>query len=541
MIVVTEEALEKSVLNLVSQDLNGIYLLDIFNDEFTSFSMVEGRFTVSEKKPLSVFLDEFRQNVDERYMKEIMSIISIPKLQEERKNGNDKMLVSYKTFNNKSYTILSKLIETDNGGMVLLLQKQEKEFKSDNVENNIRFNSLVDSLSDAIIKVQNVFGLDKKKLSDIKNAEGYINSVFSSLINNYPELKSSLNKTYANVSSRKEDTILIVDDDVVMRNMIKKIFAEDYKIVTASNGKEALDYLNDNENKGVNSSADHVIGIFLDLTMPVLDGFAVLEYLSKKNYLTRVPVIIISGDYEKETRSRVYNYNIADMLEKPFDFEVVKHRISNFINLYKSSNSLNDLISNQNEALKDLINPFIEAYRYDYKDNIRTVGEYVKILASKVMEDYPGYNLTNDKVEKMSSASTYYDVGFYSIPRKILAKDKLFTNEDIDKVKKYPLFGAKMIEYLLSLSSDALYKEYAINIAKYYHENYDGSGYPEGLSQDNIPLESQIASVCIMYNNLKRKGSDKVKDIIASKSGVMFNPKIIESFIKAADSFENVS
>lgn len=537
----TEETLEKSVLNLVSKDLDGIYLLDIFNDQFTSFSISDGHFMVKEKKSLSVFLDEFRQKVDEHYVKEIMSIISIPKLQEERKNGNDKVSISYKTFNNKSYMILSKLIETDNGGMVLLLKRQEKEFKDDNVENNIRFNSLVDSLSDAIIKVQNVFDLDKKKLSNIKNVEEYINSVFSSLINNYPELKSSFNKTYANVSSRKEDAILIVDDDAVMRGMIKKIFDDDYKIITASNGKEALDYLNDNENKGVNSSADHVIGIFLDLTMPVLDGFAVLEYLSKKNYLTRIPVIIISGDYEKETRSRVYNYNIADMLEKPFDFEVVKHRISNFINLYKSSNSINNLVSNQNETLKDLINPFVEAYRYDYKDNIERVSEYVKILASKVMEDYPEYNLTDDKIEKMSLASIYYDVGFYSVPRKILAKDKLFEKDDVDKVKKYPLFGAKMIEYLLSLTSDALYKEYAINIAKYYHENYDGSGYPESLSQDKIPLESQIASVCIMYNNLKRKGNDQFKDIIVNKSGVMFNPKIIKSFVKVADLFEKVS
>ena len=141
----------------------------------------------------------------------------------------------------------------------------------------------------------------------------------------------------------------------------------------------------------------------------------------------------------------------------------------------------------------------------------------------------------------MSLASIYYDVGFYSVPRKILAKDKLFEKDDVDKVKKYPLFGAKMIEYLLSLTSDALYKEYAINIAKYYHENYDGSGYPESLSQDKIPLESQIASVCIMYNNLKRKGNDQFKDIIVNKSGVMFNPKIIKSFVKVADLFEKVS
>ena len=141
-----------------------------------------------------------------------------------------------------------------------------------------------------------------------------------------------------------------------------KIFDQDeYKIVMAANGKEAIDYVEENSKKGIEQTSDHIVGIFLDLTMPVLDGFAVLDYLSERNYLNRIPVIIISGDYEKETKIRVYNYNIADMLEKPFDFDVVKHRIGNFINLYKSSNSLNDLINNQTESLKEIIDAYIKA------------------------------------------------------------------------------------------------------------------------------------------------------------------------------------
>lgn len=89
-----------------------------------------------------------------------------------------------------------------------------------------------------------------------------------------------------------------------MRNMIKKIFADEYKIIMAENGKEAIEYLEANSSKGITESSDNILGIFLDLTMPVMDGFAVLEYLSKNNYLYRIPVIIISGDYEKETKAR---------------------------------------------------------------------------------------------------------------------------------------------------------------------------------------------------------------------------------------------
>lgn len=536
-----EKMLEESVIKLMSDNLVDICLIDVFNDSVTSYVLVQGNFTVKEKKTFTEYLEWLKTNTEEQYFKSFMNAISIPKLEEERKNGKEKVTLNYKTLNNKTYNITSMLINNENGNAVLVLKTKEHEVNANNkVEQEIKFNSLIDSLSDAIIKVQNAFNLDEKLLSNIKNLEDYINSVFSVLTSNYPELKKSLNKTYANISSRKEDVILIVDDDMVTRNMIKRVFDGTYNIVTANNGKEALEYLNENENKGINSSADHIIGIFLDLTMPVLDGFAVLEYLSKKNYLTKLPVIIISGDYEKETKARVYNYNIADMLEKPFDFEVVKHRIGNFINLYKSSNSLSNLVSAQNEELKDLINPFVEAYRYDYKDNIIKVNKYIKILANKVMENYPEYNLNSDLIQKMADASAYYDVGFYSVPKMILSKTKDFTKDDIDKIKSYPMFGAKMINYILSLTSDSLYKEYSINIANYYHENYDGTGYPSGLLGDKIPLESQIASVCIMYNNLRRKSNEFAKDTIISKSGVMFNPKIVGSFMKVADLFEKV-
>ncbi len=538
----TYEMLEESVLKLISDDLKDIFLFDVFNDTATCYAIVDGKFTVKEKSAMEKYLEELKTNTEEQYFKSIVNAISIPKLEEERKNGKDKITVTYKTLNNKTYTNTSMLIDTNSGKAVLVLRTRENENKANvKVEESIRFNSLIDSLSDAIIKVQNVFNLDEKQLSNVKNLEEYINSIFSVLTSNYPELKKSLNKTYANVTSRTEDTILIVDDDMVTRNMIKKVFDGTYKIVTANNGKEALEYLEENKEKGISTSSDHIIGIFLDLTMPVLDGFAVLEYLSKKNYLTRLPVIIISGDYEKETKSRVYNYNIADMLEKPFDFDVVKHRIGNFINLYKSSNSLHDLVNDQNEELKDLINPFIEAYQYDYKDNIARVNKYITLLANKVMEDYPEYNLTSDLVNKMAEASMYYDVGFYSVPRMTLSKTNDFTKEDLDKIKNYPLFGFKMINYILSLTSDSLYKKYGTNITKYYHENYDGTGYPEGLAGDKIPLEAQIAAVSIMYNNLRRKSSDKAKDVIISKSGSMFNPKIVGSFMKIADEFEKIS
>ena len=226
------------------------------------------------------------------------------------------------------------------------------------------------------------------------------------------------------------------------------------------------------------------------------------------------------------------------MLEKPFDFEVVRHRIGNFINLYKSSNSLNNIINDQSRSLRELINPFVESYRYDYEENIKNINKYFKILAHQVMNDYSEYNLDNDKIEKMADASMYYDIGFYSIPRSILSKKIDFTKEELEKIKNYPVFGSKMLKYVLNYIMDEAYKKYANNITLYYHENYDGSGYPNGLKEEEIPVEAMIAQVCITYNNLKRRNVSDKLSYIEKRKGIIFNPKIVESLKKVIDKFE---
>lgn len=534
-----ESVLEQKVLESYKEDIE-VLLIDIFNDGLTKYKYEDSSFKMVDKVSLNVYLENLKSEIKEEYLKNYMNSISIPKLEEKEKNGEKKINIIYKTLNNDVYFGTSMLVNLNDTKYVMLITKKE-ENKVSSSSNNLKYNTLVDSLSDVIFKIQNIFNVDEKNINNIKSVEEYINALFSTLTSNYPELKSSLNKTVANITGRSEDTILIVDDDLVMRNMIKKVFNDDYKIVMAANGKEAIEYLDENKNRGFTESSDHVIGIFLDLTMPVMDGFAVLDYLSKKDYLNRIPVIIISGDYEKETKQKVYNYNIADMLEKPFDFDVVRHRISNFINLYKSSNSLNDLINDQNNDLKDIINPYVEVYFEDYNKNISNIQKYMKILCQKVSADYSEYSLDEHKIDKIVDACKYYDIGFNTVPRSVLIKDSNFTEEDLTKIKNYPIFASKLINYVLSKTSDEAYKKYAVNIAKYYHENYDGTGYPEKLKENNIPLESQIAAICIMYNNVQRKGKEVARDIIIGKSGTMFNPKLVGSFMKVINQFEQIS
>lgn len=532
-----EENLDSIIRKLALSSNTKICITDVFKDEISIYKVLDGKPEMEGKHQLTSYLEGLQNSVNASYLKGVMEMFSIPKFKEESKNGNDKVKFKYQDLNNKWHNITAMLVKKDSE-LIFSIIEDEDGTKNALVPDE-KFNSLVSNLSDAMLKIYNSFDIKINNLEDIKKIEEYINTILSGLSNKYPELKKSFKENALDVSSMTYDTILIVDDDLVTRNMIKKVFQDEYKISMATNGKEAIEYLEENKNKSKFESSDNVLGIFLDLTMPVMDGFAVLEYLSKNNYLSKIPVIIISGDYERETKMRVYNYNIADMLEKPFDFDVVRHRIGNFINLYKSSNALTNLVSGQGEKLKDLIDAFVRAYESDYEDNIRKIKNYIMILGSKVKEDYPEYALTDELVEKMADASKYYDIGFYSIPRKILNKKENLNEEELRIIKEYPLFGNKMTEYILSLTSDMKYKDYACNIVKYYHENYDGTGYPNGLKESNIPLEAQIASLVIMYNNLARRVSNPA-EIIISKTNKAFSPKLIKAFEEVKDEFLTV-
>ena len=113
-------------------------------------------------------------------------------------------------------------------------------------------------------------------------------------------------------------TILVVDDSNIVRNFVKRIFNSTYNVGVAENGEEAISIINSNKDN------DNIVAVLLDLNMPVVDGFAVLDFMKKNNLFLKIPVSIISGDSSKETIDRAFTYQIVDMLGKPFNENDVK-------------------------------------------------------------------------------------------------------------------------------------------------------------------------------------------------------------------------
>lgn len=215
------------------------------------------------------------------------------------------------------------------------------------------------------------------------------------------------------------------------------------------------------------------------------------------------------------------------------------------INLYRSSNSLNNIMLEQHKDLKNIVNSLIGSYEIDNERMMKMVKKYTKILAMQVSVDYREYNINSNMIDKMAESVGYYGLGNYTLPKSILYKRGMYTEEERSLIKTANINGANIVKYVLTKNNQAVDERYCYEIAKYYNERYDGNGYPEGLSGNSIPLAVQIASIAIEYSNLINTINpidyERVSSLIIMEAGRKFNPRIVESFKKVKTEFESIT
>ena len=524
--------MNKGILKGVFNFYDDIRVIDVLNDSIITLSYSNDAIVSTNKASYSEFLDKLSSEVKEEDLKHLTEQSSLNNL-ETHPNG---IMVNYEKQDNHKYSSLYMLIDSARK-LILMLTHKTSEISTNDKS---RLSNFTDEVSDAILKIYNLFEANTSSNLNIDNVESYINAIFTNLTTDYKELSNALAKKAFNVSSRFGKTLMIVDDDMVTRGMLRKIFKDDYNIVEAANGNEAIEILDRTLNNKGYEKTDNIVGMFLDLTMPIADGFSVLDYMTNNNLLSNIPVIIISGDYEKETRNKAYNYNIADMIEKPFDFQIVRHRINKFINLYRTSSSLTNIVSDQYANTNKIIDNILKAYAYDYSDNIKKLYQYLNIIATQYKALHPEYGLDDEKIDKLSNAIKYYDLGIYTIPKRVFSKGNL-TNEDKKLIINRVDAGCCILDVILKDNEDSLYKNYCYEILKYCHEYYSGKGYPYGLSGEKIPISAQLASICIDYLNLSSKNDhDECCNIISSNNNLKYSDEIINLFKSVSDTFKNI-
>lgn len=515
-------------------------VIDVFNDKIYKYAYVNDDIVKLEELSYADYLNKCNSFIYGDDLDKYIESLSI---------GNDTNVVRYKMLdesgNYQEYVNNVIKYKDDGNDLIVVLVAKDKDLDNivsnntnsiSNMENKLK--RMVDSIGNAILKIHNVINNG----GSINNKKECIEAILAGIVNEYPEFNEVINSNMNNLFLQKKSTIMIIDDDKMTCSLIKKIFDKDYDIIIANNGKEAIECLSDNDNSSFKAN---IACIFLDLLMPVLDGFSVLDYLNDNNYLNKLPVIIISGNYDKETRNRAYSYQIADMLEKPFNVQVVRHRIEKMINLYKSSSSVNNMMVEQHRELKNIANSLIVSYEIDNEKMMKMVKKYTRILAIQVSVDYKEYNINNKIIDKIAESAGYYGIGNYTLPKSVLYKRGMYSEEERSLIKMANINGANIIKYVLARDNNKIDEKYCYEIVKYYNERYDGNGYPEGLSGNSIPLSTQIASVAIEYSNLINTITpvdyDRVASLIIMESGRKFNPKIVESFKKVMKEFEGIT
>ena len=522
-------------INIVGETLlktfSSVYVVDIRKDTISTYNFENNYVKFKESKSFIEFIESEKTLISPDYIEDYLNIVS-------GKFSNEITLAFKKKFDYsyENYVLVAKKVISNNNELIIMMIAKVTELKENINTNNDEVQKMISAFSESILKIYNTIDIDKTENPGYE----YIKSLLEELTKNYPSLNEKLEKNIISEANKSKNSLLIVDDDIITRNILKKAFENDFNIVTASNGKEAIDLLESNYN-----SSDNIlnyVGIFLDIAMPVLDGFAVLEYLKDKNLLNQMPVIIISAADDKETRQRVYSYNIADMLEKPFNLEIIRLRINNFIKLYKNSNSLTSIIVSKDKDVNNILEKLENVYLKENEVKLNLVSKLTEILALKYLETNPSCGLTISLINKLAKACKYYDIGKLFIPSKTLNNKSLSIDEE-KILADHTINGSILVKRLLA-NKDQILNEYAYNICLSHHENYDGTGYPKRISSKDIPLYVSIASLAIMYANYildeKESNYSAIAANIIALENKKFSTDIINTFRLVLNDFTNV-
>lgn len=337
-----------------------------------------------------------------------------------------------------------------------------------------------------------------------------------------------------------QETILIVDDSALNRMVLIEILGkENYTFLEAENGQQAVELLD---------CHPEVDLLLLDITMPEIDGFGVLEIMNQYHWIEETPVIMISAEDAYSFIERAYDLGASDYITRPFDARVVCRRVSNTLMLYAKQKRLVQMVAEQVYEKEKVSNTMISILSHivEFRNNesglhvvhIRTITELLLRRLRKKTDRYP---LTEADISLISTASALHDIGKINIPEQILNKPGRLTKEEFEIVKTHSAVGEHMLRQIPFNQNEPLVK-IAREICRWHHERWDGRGYPDGLKGDEIPISAQVVSLADVYDALTSErcykaafDHDTALNMIVNGECGAFNPLLLECLMDGAD------
>ncbi len=329
------------------------------------------------------------------------------------------------------------------------------------------------------------------------------------------------------------DTLLIVDDMETNRAILNNLFAQEYNLLEAENGAQAL--------MMIRQYQDVLAAVLLDVVMPVKDGYEVMAEMSKTGLMASIPVIVITSEDSMENEVRAFDLGAADIIIKPFEPHVVRRRVQNAVELNLHKMHLEELVEEQSVKLRrsrdvilDTLSSIIEHRSVETGQHVLRIRMFTKVLLENVMRCCPEYELSERSIGVIAEAAALHDIGKISIPDTILNKPGRLTAEEFEVMKTHTVKGCEILSGLDRMG-DEDYLQYAYNICRYHHERWDGSGYPDGLSGDNTPICAQAVGIADAFDALttdrvykKAIPADRALTMILNGECGAFSPRLLE-------------
>lgn len=331
----------------------------------------------------------------------------------------------------------------------------------------------------------------------------------------------------------RRQSVLIVDDSELNRKMLGQMLGSQFDIAEAASGEACLQLLEQN--------ATGISIVLLDIHMPGIDGFTVLEEMNQKNLLEQIPVIMISSEDTVDAVRRAFDLGASDYISRPFDAKVVYQRIINTIQLYAKQRRLSamaaDLAFEKERASRMMIgilSQVVEKRNGESRDHVQRVAQLTSMLLAGLAQKTDRYPLTREMRRTIATAAALHDIGKMEICEDLLHKEGPLTEAERRTLQSHTLLGAQMLEEQPECRDDAFART-AYNICRWHHERYDGGGYPDGLQGEQIPIEAQVVGLADVYERLvsrpvdghARTHSEVVQMICTGVCGA-FNPLLLD-------------
>ncbi len=347
------------------------------------------------------------------------------------------------------------------------------------------------------------------------------------------------------------ETLLMVDDDPGNLGVLGQLLNPYYSVLAAPNGERALQ---------IAAGTPKPDLILLDLVMPGMDGFMVLEHL-RENPLTReIPVIFVTAMNADGDEAEGLHIGAADYITKPYRPAVVLARVKIQLELKRArdwlrhqnawleaevARRMRDVLLVQDITISALAE-LAETRDKDTGNHIRRTQGYIRILAQR-LQTHPRFSafLTDKVIDLLAKSAPLHDLGKVGIPDHILLKPDKLTAEEFAVMRTHSLLGANAIEQAVRKTDARLdFLDMAKEIAHWHHEKWDGSGYPDGLTGEAIPVSARLMAVADVFDALitvrvykPAMGYAEARDIIAAGRGKHFDPDMTDAFLAGFDDF----